>query len=199
MTGVVGPGFVLLHSAGRLDNWVSLGFWSMILTVASGLVGRYLSTEIPERASTAAMEILEEDRQLLVLRAQHDGVRVVDGWLEAYRRRLTGWERLARRRGEVSPWGSMRTLWWVLRDDLGGWSRRAGLARSLRRAVAGQGAPAIRDAALRAARRLAVLERRRTLLPLLSPLFSHWKAVHIPMAVALTLIGGLHILMALRG
>ena len=28
LTGVLGPAFILLHSAAKLDNWVSLGFWS---------------------------------------------------------------------------------------------------------------------------------------------------------------------------
>ena len=46
--------------------------------------------------------------------------------------------------------------------------------------------------------RLALLERRRVLLPRLEPLFSQWKAVHIPMSVILTVIAGIHIFLALR-
>jgi|GEM_PF-1176878 len=191
MTGVVGPGFVLLHSAGRLDNWVSLGFWSMILTVASGLVGRYLSTEIPERASTAAVEILEEDRRLARLRAEH-AVPSVDLYIEAAQRRMETFARRMRRLGRLAA--SLQTLWWVLRDDLAGFARRRAVWRSLR----GLKVPQRREA-LGCARRVVTLGRRQALLPFLLPLFSHWKAVHIPMAVLLTLIGGLHIVLALRG
>ncbi|HEX8952800.1 MAG TPA: 4Fe-4S dicluster domain-containing protein, partial [Polyangia bacterium] len=64
LTGVLGPAFILLHSVAKLDNWVSIGFWSMIITVISGLLGRYLTTQIEERASTAAVEVLDIDRQL---------------------------------------------------------------------------------------------------------------------------------------
>jgi hypothetical protein len=43
-----------------------------------------------------------------------------------------------------------------------------------------------------------LLERRRVLLPRLEPLFSQWKAVHVPMAITLTIIAALHITLALR-
>jgi hypothetical protein len=44
MAGVVGPMFVGLHCALRLDSWVSAAFWSMVITVVSGFLGRYLYT-----------------------------------------------------------------------------------------------------------------------------------------------------------
>ena len=92
MTGVLGPAFILLHSVAKLDNWVSLGFWSMIITVISGLLGRYLTTQIEERASTAAVEVLDIDRQLAKLRGTQPGVRAADVWYEAYRRRVTNFD-----------------------------------------------------------------------------------------------------------
>ena len=92
LTGVLGPAFILLHSVAKLDNWVSLGFWSMIITVISGLLGRYLTTQIEERASTAAMEVLDIDRQLAKLRGTQPGVRAADVWYEAYRRRVTNFD-----------------------------------------------------------------------------------------------------------
>ncbi|MCX5741763.1 MAG: 4Fe-4S binding protein, partial [Proteobacteria bacterium] len=42
MTGIVGPMFVALHSAMQLDSWVSAAFWSMVIVVVSGFLGRYL-------------------------------------------------------------------------------------------------------------------------------------------------------------
>jgi hypothetical protein len=41
-SGSVGPMLVMLHTAGKLDNWVSLAVWSMVAAVLSGLVGRYI-------------------------------------------------------------------------------------------------------------------------------------------------------------
>jgi len=51
MAGTVGPMFVILHSAIRLDTWVSAAFWSMIIVVVSGFLGRYLYTQVPGLSS----------------------------------------------------------------------------------------------------------------------------------------------------
>ncbi len=196
LTGVVGPMFILMHSAAKLDNWVSLGFWSMVLTVVSGLLGRYLTTELPERASTASVETLEVDRKLAELRAQFPGVRVADGWFEGYRRRVANWEK---RRGgkdrKPTFFGAVLTFFWVAKDDVLRGRRLRALNKALKKAVRSRKA---RKLAARYAERLALLERRRVLLPRLEPLFNQWKAVHVPMAIVLTVIAAIHITLALR-
>jgi hypothetical protein len=205
LAGVIGPSFILLHSVAKLDNWVSLAFWSMIATVLSGLLGRYLTTQLPQAASVATVETLEVDRQLGKLRIEHPGVRVADGWFEDYRRRLAAFElRLdgpkVRGREPKAPTagGGVIAFFWMLKDDLarGGRSRR--LNRSLKAAVRGPGASKVRRRAYKLALRLERLERRRVLLPRLEPLFLRWKAIHVPMAVALTIIATIHIFLALK-
>jgi Fe-S-cluster-containing hydrogenase component 2 len=217
MTGVVGPTFILYHSAAKLDNWVSLAFWSMVLTVISGLLGRYLTTELPERASTAMVETLEVDRKLAELRSAHPGVRVADGWFENYRRRVANWDRkLAGTKGQKAAQkaamkaagqeskkkptflGAVATFLWVVKDDVLKGRRRRALKKALRAAVRGKGSRKVRREAIRYAERLAVLERRRVLMPRLEPLFTQWRAVHVPMSVTLTIIAGIHIYLALR-
>jgi Fe-S-cluster-containing hydrogenase component 2 len=205
MTGVVGPIFILYHSAAKLDNWVSLAFWSMVLTVISGLLGRYLTTELPERASTAMVETLEVDRKLSELRSAHPGVRVADGWFENYRRRVALWERRLNgsakekdKKKKATFLGAIATFFWVAKDDLFRGRRRRALKKALKAAVRGKAARKVRREAIRYAERLALLERRRVLMPRLEPLFRQWRAVHVPMAVALTVIAGLHIFLALR-
>jgi hypothetical protein len=42
-----------------------------------------------------------------------------------------------------------------------------------------------------------MLERRRALLPRLEPLFSRWYAVHLPMAITMTVVATIHIILAL--
>jgi Fe-S-cluster-containing hydrogenase component 2 len=205
MTGVVGPIFILYHSAAKLDNWVSLAFWSMVLTVISGLLGRYLTTELPERASTAMVETLEVDRRLAELRSAHPGVRVADGWFENYRRRVALWERRLAgsakekdRKKKPTFLGAVATLFWVVKDDVLRGRRQRALKKALRAAVRGKGAGQVRRQAAKFAERLALLERRRVLMPRLEPLFRQWRAVHVPMAVILTVIAGVHIFLALR-
>jgi Fe-S-cluster-containing hydrogenase component 2 len=189
MTGVVGPAFILMHSAARLDNWVSLGFWSMVLTVLSGLMGRYLTTALPP--SAAAVEILDAARRLDELRARKTGVRVVDGWLEVQRRRWANFERV--HGAQPGALAGLRALSAMAVDRLA-WRSRS-LSRALAVSVDNR---ALRRQVSEVARRLARLERRRALAPMLTPLFSHWKTLHVPMAIAMTLISALHITLALR-
>jgi Fe-S-cluster-containing hydrogenase component 2 len=194
LTGVLGPMFILLHSVGKLDNWVSLGFWSMVITVISGLLGRYLTTQIEERASTAAVEVLDLDRQLATLRGTHPGVRSADVWYEAHQRRLQNFER-ARGGAKARPTfgGALLALLWVVKDDVLRGRRLRQLKSQLKKTVHGRGARKVRRQAIVTAQRLALLERRRVLLPRLEPLFNQWKAAHIPMSVILTVIATIHI------
>ena len=69
MGGVVGPLFICMHSALRLDNWVSIAFWSMIIVVMSGIVGRYLYVQVPELLSAQDFSDLEHERAIAKHRA----------------------------------------------------------------------------------------------------------------------------------
>ncbi|MDQ3300973.1 MAG: 4Fe-4S binding protein, partial [Myxococcota bacterium] len=59
MAGTVGPMFIALHSVLRLDSWVSAAFWSMVIVVISGFLGRYLYTQVPELSSGVELEELD--------------------------------------------------------------------------------------------------------------------------------------------
>jgi hypothetical protein len=83
-------------------------------------------------------------------------------------------------------------------DDLVRGHRIRQLKRVLKISIRGHKAWTVRRRATRHALKLALLERRRVLLPRLEPLFRHWKAVHVPMAVVLTVIATIHIVLALR-
>ena len=207
LSGVFGPLFILLHSVGRLDNWVSLAFWSMVVTVISGLLGRYLTTQLPQAASTAIVETLEVDRQLGKLRIEHPGVRVADSWFEEARRRLLAFEarytpiavRGVKQDASAATVGDgVTAVMYILKDDLTRWMRNSALSKALASSVRGPGARKIRNRTYKLATRLATLERRRVLLPRLEPLFLRWKAIHVPMAIALTVIATIHIFLSLR-
>jgi hypothetical protein len=196
MSGVIGPSFILLHSAAKLDNWVSLGLWSLVITVLSGLLGRYLTTELPERASRAAIDTLDVDRVLGNLRTLHQGVAAADAWFDVYRREVKAFnESLG---GENDFRAAFSSFVWVLRDDILRRRDAGRLYRMLRSSIAGGDARQLRRKAARAALELALFERRRVLLPRIEPLYSRWKMIHVPFAVAMSLIGGLHIFIELR-
>ena len=228
MAGTIGPLLILLHSAAKLDNWVSLGVWAMCGSFLSGLLGRYLTTQLPEKASTAELEKARVNTELGRLRERHPGVAVADTWFDDYRRALHAFDdRLAgvapatgraesiaelkeRRARESSPavvaerertytFGSaLRAFAWVMKDDFLRGKHRRTVRRMLKASVAGKGSFMLRRAAAKHALELMVLERRRVLLPRLEPLYSRWKMIHVPFAIALTLLSSIHIYIELH-
>ena len=46
--GVVGPVLITLHSALKFNGVISVAYWSMVLVVLSGFVGRYLYVRVPK-------------------------------------------------------------------------------------------------------------------------------------------------------
>ena len=198
LTGVLGPAFILLHSVAKLDNWVSLGFWSMIITVVSGLLGRYLTTQLEERASSASVETLDIDRKLAQLRGTQPGVRAADVWYEAYQRRVANFDRRLGGKDQAPTFlGAVATFFWVIKDDVMRGRRIRALSKQLKKTVHGKGARKLRKEAMKLSHRLALLERRRVLLPRLEPLFNQWKAAHIPMSIVLTVVATIHIVIEL--
>jgi hypothetical protein len=190
VASVIGSSLIALHTAARLDNWVAVPFWAMIGAVASGLLGRYLTTRLP--TARADIERLELQRRLATLREREPGLGAVDAWLARYRVRL---ERERRTPGVL---GAVGALAWLVADDVGRGTRLRRLRRALRRAAPGWRRRAVRRQAAALADAIALGERRRALVDPLLPLFLSWKAVHVPMATLLSLLGGLHIALALR-
>lgn len=184
MTGVVGPLFIVLHSALRLSTWVSVPFWSMVAVVLSGVLGRYLYTLVPALSNRHELQILELRREITELAKDYPAA--AD---RAYELLSAESERSAR------SWeiGLITLLLWVLFDDL----RRIWTRGRDRRALR-QLAP--RRIARRIARRVdrvVFLERRQELAPRSKALLKAWKRVHIPFSVLLLVTMVAHIAIAL--
>jgi Fe-S-cluster-containing hydrogenase component 2 len=188
-SGTVGPLLVMLHTAAKLDNWVSLAIYAMLATVISGVVGRYLSTELPDLASQAALQVVEYERKLTDLRNRHAGVNVADRFYEKLKRY---YGRVANPKMSGFRAG-MTALWMLLRDSLAR-PFRASLLRYRLRGIKDQKA---RTKTAFVATELALFERRRVLYPKIEPMFHEWKIVHIPFSIALTILSGIHIVIEL--
>ncbi|HNN51755.1 MAG TPA: 4Fe-4S dicluster domain-containing protein [Pseudomonadota bacterium] len=184
-SGAVGPMLVLLHSAGRLDNWVSIAIWAMVAAVLSGLVGRFITTVMPERASRAELRMADLERKLTDLRNRHGGVSVADRFYQSLRQRYA---RVADPKMHGFVAGGL-ALYIYLRDVL----VRPFRSTLLRARLTGIKDPAARSQVASVATEMAEIECRRVLLPRIEPLFREWKLIHIPFAIILTIVGGIHI------
>ncbi|HJZ86901.1 MAG TPA: 4Fe-4S dicluster domain-containing protein [Polyangia bacterium] len=186
MCGLMGPLFILLHTALRLDNWVSLAFWSMVCVVVSGLTGRYLFTQLPKAGHGNDLEQLGHERKLAGLR-EHSAraVAVVDDEIADFIETVR----------KVEQRGLVGSLLFVLADDLGRPLR--GLIRLLR--VHGR-APSwkiAREIAGRAAS-LRLLERRRVVMSRTTELLSAWKKVHVPFTIVMGILVTIHVVLAFK-
>lgn len=186
MGGIIGPLFITLHSATKLDNWVSFAFWSMILVIVSGLVGRYLVKQVPEALFGGELDELEDERALARLRTVcPDGVALVAEERQARRARAS----------RVAATGlQVVAMLWAAGDDLVRPFRRL-----RRRARLGRtSAPAGTRAELsRRAGRLILADRRRLLVPGARTVLHQWRKVHVPFTFLMIGLVVLHIVIAL--
>ncbi len=182
MAGTVGPAFIALHTVIRLDSWVSAAFWSMVIVVVSGFLGRYLYTQVPELASGAELEELDHER-----------------FFQLYRPRLTvpmaeidrelAVQRANAQRVGQSP-SMLVALWWLIFQDIGKYPRT--LARRGRLAQLGVDRKTRNDLARRTGR-MIVIARRQVVAPKAQLLLNSWKKVHVPFTVILTGFSVAHI------
>ncbi len=182
MAGTVGPMFIALHSVVQLDSWVSAAFWSMVIVVASGFLGRYLYTQVPELASGVELEELDHERYF----QQHRPRLTVP--MAEIDRELAVQRAKAQRVGQ-SP-SMVRALWWLLFQDVGRWPRT--LARRGRLAQLGVDRKTRKELAKRAGR-MIVIARRQVVAPKAQMLLHSWKKVHVPFTVLLTVLAVAHI------
>ncbi len=185
MTGIVGPLFILLHSALRLTTWVSIPFWSMAAVVVSGLVGRYLYTLIPSLTSGHDLAILEHRRAITELATDNPAA-------GDYAYQIM--EREAARSEGSWEIGLVPLLLWVMTDDL----RRMWARRRDRRALRKLAPRAVARRIARRIDRVVFYERRKELAPRSKALLRSWKRVHIPFSMVLLVTMLLHIAVALR-
>lgn len=182
MAGTVGPMFIALHSVLRLDSWVSAAFWSMVIVVISGFLGRYLYTQVPELSSGVELEELDHERFFQLHRPRNTvGMAEIDRELAE--------QRAHAQRVAMSP-SMMRALWWLIFQDIGRIPRT--LARRGRLAKLGVDRRTRAQLAKRAGR-MIVIARRQVVAPKAQLLLHSWKKVHVPFTVLLTALSVAHI------
>ncbi len=182
---LVVPFITAIHATWRFGGVIGLGFWSMIVVCASGIVGRYLYVHIPRRADgleLTAEEIAAERRELMGELATASG--------------LAGPQVEALLRSDPSPMagaGLLKTLQLMLRDDLD----RRKAARSLKRMVANRpGAKLDRKAlanVLHLANREMALTQQARMLEAIHEVFRFWHVAHRPFAIAALAAVTLHV------
>ena len=168
----LGPILVLFHTTFKFGGLVSVGFWSMVLVVLSGVVGRYIYLQIPRALSGRALaldEVEEREAELVstVLKADPNAaaaVAIIRGFTNPH---AFGPRRMLANRSHRA---TVRTA-----------LKASGVAPDGRRAVA----TALDEA--------ATLRNRMARLETMQRLFKHWHVAHRPFALIMLVIVILHV------
>ncbi len=189
MAGTVGPMFVALHSALKLEGWVTVAFWTMVIVVISGFLGRYLYTQVPEMSSGVELEQLDHERAFQAARS-----RLTVPMAEIDRELAVAGQRA--QHVAQSP-SVVRALWWLFAEDIGRSFRT--LARRGRLKQLGVTERRTRKDLARRAARMIVITRRQVVAPKAQLLLHSWKKVHVPFTVILTAVATAHIYLSWAG
>lgn len=180
----LGPFLVVLHSTFKLGGLISIGFWSMVVVVASGFFGRYVYTRIPKAINgqfLALRSIKERQEKLLNAIASRCGLAPRDVAYIVQR---------ARRRAPTGFASAvLSSLWFDLTK------RRHG--KVIQRLLAARRVPATtRAMAVAVFQEQAVLEQQIALRTPFLRLFRLWHLFHIPLSLVMLLVVLIHIVEA---
>jgi hypothetical protein len=185
MAGCIGPMFIALHSALKLDTWVSAAFWSMVIVVASGFLGRYLYTQVPELSSGVELEELDHQRAFETARPRNPvAIAELDRELSEQRGKA---QSMAGRSSVIYA------LLWLLWQDFARIPLLASYRRRHRLKQLGVDDRRMRKDLSRRTKRLVVIGRRQVVAPRAQLLLNSWKKVHVPFTILLTGFSAFHI------
>lgn len=179
--GVLGPVLITLHTSFKFNGLISVAYWSMVIVVASGFVGRYLYVRIPRSIRGHELSRGELDDRVTKMRDLFSAAALP----EAMAVRIRAFE-------EASvPHSESETTWFGLAfGDLRYRLRLAGLARQLRRQVPDH---RLVDEQIALLRQRDLLLRRIAYLTKTKKLFDLWRVYHKPLAVLMAIIVAAHV------
>ncbi len=190
VAGLLVPLVAAAHAGFRFTGLIGLGYASMAVVCASGIVGRYLYVHIPRSRTGVALtldEVANERRILLLEAARTAGVHPAE--LEA-----------ALAPGAAKPPTSnpLSLLARMAVEDFRG--RRASRALARRLASAGAGRRRLDRATVRRVARLArremALGQQARMLEAVQRIFRHWHTAHKPFAITALIAVLLHVTIA---
>lgn len=190
-TALAMPMLLAIHATWRADGLIGLGLWSMLVVIASGVIGRYLYVRIPRARNGVELtreEVAARRRELIGELAETTGlgVDVVTRTLDTDRPDPANQSLL----------GILRRL---LSDDLLRWRRTAELQRRWA-SVAPQGRPLSRTAlaeAVRLASHEMSLDQQSRMLDATHRVFRFWHVAHRPFAITALLAVVIHVAVVL--
>jgi hypothetical protein len=179
----VGPVLVLYHTAFKFGGIVSVSFWSMVLVVLSGVVGRFIYLQIPRTIQGQEISIneLNSIKEKLAIK-----IRSV---LSEDSTTLLGFEKIASAE-RYKTFHLSAAIGFIIKDYFE--IRRVMRMFKTRIKLLGIG-KSERKEIVKAARSEIVIARRIALLRTFHKLFHWWHIFHLPFAITMFVIMIIHV------
>ncbi len=183
----VGPVLVLYHTAFKFGGIVSVSFWSMVLVVLSGVVGRFIYLQIPRTIQGQELSITELNsmKEKLALR-----IRSV---LSEDSATLAGFERISSSE-RYKSFKLSTSIGFFIRDYF---STRQLLNLFKRRMKLLGLNKSEREELIEAAKSEIVIARRIAFLRTSQKLFHWWHIFHLPFAISMFVIMVIHVIVTI--
>lgn len=183
----LGPILVLFHTAFKFGGIVSVSFWSMVIVVLSGVIGRFIYVQIPRTIQGKEIDISE----LITIRQQMSNDIYIDLSLNTYLRnelnRLSSVQRFDELSiskalfGIIPDYIKMRVYLYHLNKQL----KITGISKLRTKEI------------VRTAKSEIVLSRRIGLLKTMRRLFHYWHLAHLPFAITMFVIMLIHVIVTI--
>ncbi|MDK9699168.1 MAG: hypothetical protein OEM52_03315 [bacterium] len=186
--GLCGPMLILFHSTGKVDGLVALSFWAMWGVVLSGIIGKWLYSQIPKSLAGSELsmqELMEEDRRLVgALRKELGLQHPIFDKIDAISSIPEG----------VQGADALTALKFIIQDDIS----RVRQIRELKQAIASEGIASEQAKRILAlAKRKSLLVRKMRLLDTAQALFHWWHVFHKPLTYLMYGAAAIHVTVAI--
>lgn len=182
--GIMGPILVTFHTTFKFNGIIATSFWSMIITMVFGILGRYIYIQIPRSLAGAELRVLDIERM----------VQTIDSRLGEFSKGVNVSELCKaidlREKGPEDT-GLIKSLLFMFRDDIVISYRLRKLDSVLRKT---HHLPwKVRKKIDFLIRKKAAFTRRMNYLSTSHKILHYWHIFHVPLAIVMFLIMILHV------
>jgi hypothetical protein len=196
--GVTAPVIIAFHAAFKFRGIAGMAFWIMVSVALSGIVGRYLYSQIPRRLNAAELSWQELQEEQLALTHQMAAQKMFPAGALVAAFHIPDVEMVKHK-------SAVGALLWMFALDLARPLRVA----SLRRRILGFGGVVLSlggllpsnnhelESVVQTVKRQATLSKRMVFLSRTQQVFQLWHVVHRPFSYAFVVLALLHIITAM--
>lgn len=182
-----GPLLVLFHTAFKFGGIVSVSFWSMVIVVCSGIIGRFIYIQIPRTIQGTEIDVLE------LLNKKEKLINQLHSVLNPSKFNLHAILSLAEKNKNETV-TLKNFLFFITKDSIKNYFYIKNIIRILKQ---GNVEKQKRKEIKKILKAQLILSRRISLLKVAQKLFHYWHIAHLPFAIIMFFIMIVHIIITI--